>query len=517
MVIAKELLDTLAERRRVLDEAGGAGKIQERHDKGLMTARERLDALFQENTFQEIGAHIRHTARHFGLDGKDLPADGVIVGTGYTDGRQVAAFSQDFTVAAGTLGKMHAQKMVQAMRYSLKVGVPLVAFKDSGGARIQEGVDALSGYGEVFYHNVLLSGVVPQIAVVAGPCAGGASYSPALMDFIIMTRQNAYMFITGPEVIKAVTGRATSMDEVGSADVHATVSGNVHFVAETDQDAVLLTRRLLSFLPSNNSEDPPHHPNPEFVLGEDDEIEGMIPATSSEPMDVHAVIARLVDGGDFLEVHAGWARNIVVGFARIEGIVIGIIANNPAEKAGALDIDASDKGARFIRFCNAFNIPILNLVDVPGFLPGIEQERGGIIRHGAKLLYVYASATVPKITLILRKAYGGSYLAMCSQEMGADMVYAWPTAEIAVMGAEGAVNILYRKELKEAEDRRARAAELAAEYRAEFASPYLSASRGYITDVIRPSQTRGVLALAFRKVLSKRELRPAKKHGDIPL
>jgi acetyl-CoA carboxylase carboxyltransferase component len=307
------------------------------------------------------------------------------------------------------------------------------------------------------------------------------------------------------------------MDEVGSAEVHANVSGNVHFVAEDDEDAVRLTKRLLSFLPANNSEDPPHRPNPEFLLSEDEAIEELIPESSGEPMNVHAVIEHLVDGGDFLEVHSGWARNIVVGFARLEGLVVGIIANNPQEKAGALDIDASDKGARFIRFCNAFNIPLLNLVDVPGFLPGVEQERGGIIRHGAKLLFAYASATVPKITVILRKAYGGSYLAMCSQEMGADMVYAWPTAEIAVMGAEGAVNILYRKELKEAEDRRARAAELASDYRREFASPYLSASRGYITDVIRPAETRGVLALALRKVLSKRELRPMKKHGDIPL
>ncbi|MCB9946246.1 MAG: acyl-CoA carboxylase subunit beta [Rhodospirillaceae bacterium] len=517
MAIAEKLLDDLAKRRETVFAAGGEDKIKARHEKGLLSARERLDALFQEGTFQEMGAHIKHTARHFGLDGKEMPADGVIVGTGYVDGRQVASFSQDFTVAAGTLGKMHATKMVHSMRYALKMGIPLVAFKDSGGARIQEGVDALSGYGDVFYQNVLLSGVVPQIAIIAGPCAGGASYSPALMDFIIMTRENAHMFITGPEVIKAVTGRSTTMDEVGSAAVHATVSGNAHFVAENDGQAILLARKLLSFLPSNNSEDPPHHPTDEMTLAEDPGIEELIPETSGEPMDMLAVIKRLVDAGDFLEVHAGWAKNIIVGFARIEGIVVGVLANNPMQKAGALDIDASDKGARFIRFCNAFNVPLVTLVDVPGFLPGIEQERGGIIRHGAKMLFAYASATVPKITVITRKAYGGSYLAMCSQEMGADLVYAWPTAEIAVMGAEGAVNILYRGELKGAEDPVAKRAELAADYRAQFATPFLSASRGYITDVIRPSETRGVVALSLRKTLSKRELRPMKKHGDIPL
>jgi acetyl-CoA carboxylase carboxyltransferase component len=517
MALSEKLLENLRKRRDKIHAAGGADKIKKRHEKGLLSARERLDLLFQPGTFQEMGAHIRHTARHFGMADKELPADGVISGTGYVDGYPVAAFSQDFTVAAGTLGKMHAQKMVDVMKFAMKTGAPVVAFKDSGGARIQEAVDALSGYGHVFYHNVLLSGVVPQIAVIAGPCAGGASYSPALMDFIIMTRQNAFMFITGPEVIKAVTGRAVSMDDVGSAAVHASVSGNVHFVAEDDRHAIQIVKKLLSFLPANNTEDPPHRPTPDITLEQDDSINALIPESSSDPMDVRPIIGKLVDDGDFLEVHASWAKNLIVGFARIQGIVVGILANQPTEMAGALDINASDKGARFIRFCNVFNIPLVTLVDVPGFLPGIEQERGGIIRHGAKLLYSYSSATVPKITVILRKAYGGSYLAMCSQEMGADLVYAWPTAEIAVMGAEGAVNILYRKEIKEAEDSRAKSAELAAEYRAEFASPYLSAARGYITDVIEPAETRSVLALALRKTLSKRELRPAKKHGTIPL
>ncbi|TVQ40679.1 MAG: acyl-CoA carboxylase subunit beta [Geminicoccaceae bacterium] len=516
-MLSTKQLALLRERRAKVLAGGGERKLEERHAKGLMGARERLAALFEPDTFQEIGTHAAHDARFFGLDGKELPSDGVIVGTGYVGSRTVAAFSQDFTVMGGTLGKMHAKKIVQSMQLALKLGCPVVAFKDSAGARIQEAVDALSGYGEVFYQNVLLSGVVPQIAVIAGPCAGGASYSPALMDFIIMTEHNAYMFITGPEVIKAVTGRTTSLDEVGSAQMHASVSGNVHFVAADDHDAIRITKRLLSFLPSNNTEDPPHAPHPELDLSPDPDIEALIPDSSSAVMDVVPIIRRLLDDGDFLEVQERFAGNLVIGFGRLGGVVVGVLANQSKVKAGALDIDASDKGARFIRFCNAFNIPLVTLVDVPGFLPGIEQERSGIIRHGAKMLFTYASATVPKITVILRKAYGGSYLAMCSQEMGADLVLAWPTAEIAVMGAEGAVNILYRNELQAADDRRAKAAELAEAYREQFASPYLAASRGYVTDVIEPADTRAMLALALRKLLPKRELRPAKKHGDIPL
>jgi len=518
MALSAKLIEDLRSRREKVFAGGGDEKIKARHDQGLMTARERLAALFQEDTFQEIGTFVRHISRSFGMEGRDLPADGVVVGTGYVDGRTVAAFSQDFTVVAGTLGKMHALKIVRVLEEAERLGTPVVAFQDSGGARIQEAGDALSGYGLVFYQNVRLSGLVPQIAVVCGPCAGGAAYSPALMDFIIMTKSHAHMFITGPEVIKAVTGRTVTMDEVGSAAMHSSVSGNVHFVAEDDRAAIEIVRKLLSYLPQNNAEEPPHRRNADINMAPDEEINALIPDDSSHPMDVRPIIARLVDNGDLLEVHANFGGNLIVGFARIEGIVVGLIANQPAIRAGALDIDASDKGARFIRFCNAFNIPLVTLVDVPGFLPGIEQERGGIIRHGAKLLFAYASATVPKITVILRKAYGGSYLAMCSQEMGADFVYAWPTAEIAVMGAEGAVNILYSKELKEAgENRRAKAAELAAAYRAEFASPYVSAGKGYITDVIAPSETRRTLALALHKMLTKREMRPAKKHGDIPL
>ncbi len=517
MTLPKKFIKELEARREKIFSAGGEEKVRKRHEKGLLTARERLLALFQPDTFQEMGAHVHHQTHHFGMDKKDLPADGIVVGTGYVGGIPVAAFSQDFTVSAGTLGKMHAHKIVQVTRYAMKMGVPLVAFKDSGGARIQEGVDALSGYGRVFYQNVLMSGVVPQIAVIMGPCAGGASYSPALMDFVIMTRNNAHMFITGPAVIKTVTGRDTTMDEIGGAIMHATVSGNAHFLVDDDVQAIALVHRLLTFLPSNNTEDPPHRIDAAVALTRDESINDIIPDDIAQPLDTHQVIQHLVDTNEFLEVHAGFARNLIVGFARIEGMVVGIVANQPMVMAGALDIDAADKGARFIRFCNVFNIPLVTLVDVPGFLPGVEQERRGIIRHGAKMLYAYAASTVPKITIIMRKAYGGSYLAMCSQEMGADLVYAWPTAEIAVMGAEGAVRILYSRELKEAEDPGSRAAELAAAYREEFCSPYLSASSGYITDVIEPSETRSVIALALRKTLSKRELRPPKKHGTIPL
>ena len=517
MALDRKLVEALRERRSKIRAGGGADKLAARRDKGLMTARERIEALCQPHTFQESGAHAEHGARKFGAAEKPMPADGVVVGTGYVDGRLVAMVSQDFTVAAGTLGKVHAMKIVEVMRLAKKVGIPLIAFKDSGGARIQEGVDALSGYGRVFYNNVLLSGVVPQIAIIAGPCAGGAAYSPALMDFIIMTETGARMFITGPEVIKAVTGRETSMEEIGSAAVHAGVSGNVHLVARDDGHAIELARELLDYLPSNNTEDPPHRPSADLALEPDPGMDALIPEEIGEPLDTRAVIDRLVDGGRFLEIHGGWAGNLIVGFGRIEGIVVGIVANQPQVRAGALDIDASDKASRFVRTCNIFNIPLVTLVDVPGFLPGVEQERGGIIRHGAKMLYAYAAATVPKLTVILRKAYGGAYLAMCALEMGADFVYAWPTAEIAVMGAEGAIKVLHRRELKEAEDPAALAAELAANYRRDVASPYLSASHGYITDVIEPAETRWMLALSLRKALTKRELRPPKKHGNNPM
>ena len=474
-------------------------------------------ALFQADTFQEVGAYIRHQCTSFGMEKQTFAGDGIVAGTGFVDGRQVTAFSQDFMVLGGSLGKMHAKRMVQGMDYALKNGTPLVGISDSGGARIQEGVDALSGYGEVFYRNVVLSGVVPQIAIIAGPCAGGAAYSPALMDLLIMTQENAQLFITGPQVIKSVTGREVTMDEVGSANMHATVSGNVHFVANDDRHAVEIARQILSYLPSNNSEDPPHRPTPTVTMAEDTGMEALVQSDPSAPMDMSSIISRIVDDGVFLEVHAGFARNMIVGFGRVEGIVCGFLANNSMDKAGCLDIDSSDKGARFIRLCNAFNVPICTLVDVPGFMPGIEQERGGIIRHGAKMLFAYSGATVPKITILCRKSYGGAYLAMCSQDLGADVVLAWPTAEVAVMGADGAVNILYRKEIKDAEDPKSLRAQLVADYRDEFASPYLAAARGYVTDIIEPSQTRTQLSLTLRKLLGKRELRPPKKHGNIPL
>ncbi|WP_029010248.1 acyl-CoA carboxylase subunit beta [Azospirillum halopraeferens] len=517
MAIRPDLLQDLAARREKAAASASEEKIAQRHARGQLTARERLDLLFQPGTFQEFGRHVQHATRHFGMEGKELPGDGVVAGSGFVDGRPIAAFSQDFLVAGGSLGRMHAQKICDVMDLAGRAGMPLVGFNDSGGARIQEGVESLSGYGQVFNRNVLLSGVVPQVAVICGTCAGGAAYSPALMDFIVMTRRGASMFICGPQVIKAATGQDTTMDEIGSAEAHAAISGNIHFVAEDDAHAAALVRELLSYLPSNNMQDPPHRLDPELTLADDPAIEDLIPEAGNAAFDVHKVIARLLDDGRFLEVQAAFAPNIVVGFGRIDGMVVGIIANQPNVKAGALDIDAADKAARFIRVCNVFSVPLLTLVDVPGFLPGVFQERHGIIRHGAKMLFAYGSATVPKITVIMRKAYGGAFLAMCSRDMGADLVLAWPTAEIAVMGAEGAVNILYRQELEAADDRAARAAELARAYRQEFASPYLSAGKLFVHDVIEPRRTRAAVSLALRTLLSKRESRPPKKHGNIPL
>ncbi len=510
-------MEELEKRRAAARAGGGEDKMAARRKKGVMTARDRVAALFQENTFQEWGMHADHDCHHFGLEDKSLPGDGVVTGTGMVDGRNIAVFSQDFTVSGGSLGRIHSKKICDLMDYALKTGCPVVGFNDSGGARIQEGDDSLSGYGQVFFRNVLVSGVIPQIAIIAGPCAGGAAYSPALMDFIIMVKGTSQMFICGPEVIQAVTGQKCTMEEIGSATAHASVSGNIHFVAENDTHAIQIARKLLSYLPSNNVMDPPHQPAAQLDLSRDPEMDKLVPESSKNPLDIYKVIHRLVDNAEFLEVQADWAKNIVVGFCRIQGIIAGIIANNPMVKAGTLDIDSSDKGARFIRFCNVFNIPIVNLVDVPGFMPGVAQERGGIIRHGAKMLFAYAAATVPKITVILRKAYGGAYLAMCSADMGADVVYAWPTAEIAVMGAEGATKILYRRDIAAAKDPKAKEAELVAEYREKFCSPYEAAKKAMITDVIAPSETRAAVSQALRNTLSKRESRPPKKHGTIPM
>jgi propionyl-CoA carboxylase beta chain len=517
MPIAPPLLETLTKRRRLALAGGGTDKLQARRDKGLLGARERLVTLFEPHTFMEWGMHADHDCHGFGLEDKSFPGDGVVTGVGYINGRPAAAFSQDFTLCGGSLGRIHSKKICDLMDYAMKAGMPIIGINDSGGARIQEGDDSLSGYGQVFFRNVQASGLVPQVSVIAGPCAGGAAYSPALTDFVIMTKTNASMFICGPDVIKAATGQTVTMDEIGSAAAHAAISGNIHFVADSDAHALELTRKLLSFLPANNVVDPPHKLTPSLDLSPDPGLNDLLPADPKSPFDIHQVIARLVDGGDFLEVQRDWAKNLVVGFGRIQGVVCGLVANQPLVKAGTLDIDSSDKGARFIRTCNVFSIPIVTLVDIPGFMPGLAQERGGIIRHGAKMLFAYAAATAPKLTVILRKAYGGAYLAMCSADMGADMVYAWPSAEIAVMGAEGAVKILFKREIAGASEPKAKEAELVAMYREKFSSPFEAARKGFITDVIEPAQTRATLAMALRNTLSKRETRPPKKHGNIPL
>ena len=517
MAINKALMEKMRAKRAEILASGGPKKAQDRHDKGLLTARERLERFFDAGSFIEFGAFVEHTCTDFGMDKKKYVTDGVITGVGTVNGRTVAAFSQDFMVGGGSLGIRHAQKIVAIQDYALENGIPVVGVNDSGGARIQEAVDALTGYGKVFYKNVEMSGVCPQISIIAGPCAGGAAYSPALTDFVIMTRKNANMFICGPQVIKAATGEAASLDQFASADAHATVSGNVHFVTEDDAQAIDLSKRLLSFLPSNNMAEPPHKLDTPIDLSDDVAFEELMPESDRQPLDMDALLRLVVDNGDFLEVHQGFARNLIVGFGRIQGVVVGILANRSSYKAGTLDIDSSDKGARFIRTCNAYNIPLVNLVDVPGFMPGLAQERGGIIRHGAKMLFAYASATVPKISMIVRKSYGGSYMAMCSKDLGADFVFAWPTAEIAVMGAGGAVNVLFGKELKTAPNAAEMKAKLVAEYNEKFMSPYQAAKRGVVTDVIEPKQTRAVLAKALRATLNKRVLRPAKKHGNIPL
>ena len=521
MAIDPKLIDDLNSRRKKVILSGGQEKIDKRHEKGEMTARDRMGYLFEEGTFSEIGMHVRHNCHNFGMGKKEIPGDGVVSGFGLVDGRPVACAASDFLAQGGSLGYMHAMKIADAQKYALKAGIPMVTVNDSGGARLQEGVAALSGYAQVFYNNVLASGVVPQISMILGPCAGGAAYSPALTDFIIMRNSgNAGMYITGPKVIEQVTYEKCTMDDIGSAAIHATVSGNVHFVADSDAHAMDILKRLLSFLPSNNTEEPPHKLDTPLDLSADEGMSDLIPGDNRTPLDVQPIISRLVDNGDFLEVHKDFAKNVVVGFGRICGVVVGIIANQPTVKAGCLDIDSSDKAARFIRFCNAFNIPLVNLVDVPGFLPGKNQERGGIIRHGAKLIFAYSQATVPKVTLIMRKAYGGAYIAMCCKDLGADAVFAWPGAEIAVMGAEGAVPVLYGRELKAVEDpaeKAKRQGELLEEYREAFYNPYVAAGMGQITEVINPEETRAKIAFALRTLLNKKEVRPAKKHGNIPL
>ncbi|MEA4945091.1 MAG: acyl-CoA carboxylase subunit beta [Propionicimonas sp.] len=511
----KKRVTELAEARAKDQQGGGEARLEKQRSSGKLTARERLDAFLDADSFQEVGLFRRNRTTTFGMDVADMPADGVVTGAGTVLGRPVHVASQDFTVMGGSAGETHNKKVVEMMHAALTNGTPFVFINDSGGARIQEGIDSLSGYGQVFYANVELSGVVPQISIIAGPCAGGAVYSPALTDFVIQTRK-AHMFITGPNVIKQVTGEDVSQDALGGADTHMAVSGVNHFVADDDEQAILIAKKLLSFLPQNNAEEPPvveGDPNVEY----DPEFSSIVPVDGKQGYDVRDIIARLVDFSDFLEVQAGYAQNIVVGFGRINGRSVGIVANQPNVLAGVLDINASDKGAKFVRFCNAFNIPIVTLVDVPGYLPGVAQEHGGIIRHGAKMLYAYSSATVPLVTVVLRKAYGGSYLAMACRDLGADKVFAWPTAEIAVMGAEGAAAVVFRKEIAAADDPAARQEELVEEYRNTFATPFMAASRGLVDDIIDPGETRQKVAQALELLANKRKTRPAKKHGLMPV
>jgi methylmalonyl-CoA carboxyltransferase large subunit len=511
----EQLVEDLRTKKEQLRQGGGPDRLAKQKEEGKLTARERIDALVDPGSFEEIGLFAQHRQVLFGMAGKEAPADGVVTGAGSVGGRLIHLASQDFTVLGGSAGEVHSHKVAEVMELALKSGSPFVFINDSGGARVQEGIDSLSGYGRVFYTNVMLSGAVPQISLICGPCAGGASYSPALTDFIIQTRQ-ARMFITGPQVIKQVTGEQITAEALGGPDAHMTHSGVIHFIAEDDQEALHICRRLLSFLPSNNLEDPPRVPFEDDV-DPNPELTDIVPVEPKQGYDMRKVICGVVDRGDFLEVQAGWAMNIVVGFGRILGRTIGIIANQPSVHSGALDINASIKASRLIRFCNAFNIPLVTFVDVPGFLPGVQQEYGGIIRNGAKLLFAYSAATVPKIQLILRKSYGGSHLAMCSRDLGADRVLAWPTAEVAVMGAEGAVEVVFRKEMDDAQDKAARRAELIEKYRSTFSTPYVAAGRRLVDDIIEPADTRKHLAQALEYLHTKRDHRPPKKHGLIPL
>jgi methylmalonyl-CoA carboxyltransferase large subunit len=510
-----ERIETLNKRREHLLLGGGADKLEKQRAAGKLTARERISALVDPGSFQESGLFAEHRSNLFGMEGKELAADGVVAGAASIGGRIVHLVSQDFTVAGGSAGEVHSTKVAEIMQQSLKTGSPFVFINDSGGARVQEGIDSLSGYGKVFFANVMLSGAVPQVSLICGPCAGGAAYSPALTDFVIQTRQ-AQMFITGPNVIKQVTGETVTSEQLGGPDAHMTRSGVIHFIAENDEHAVLICQKLLSFLPSNNMDDPPVYETNGNV-DPDPSLNDIVPVDGKQPYDVRDVILKVIDNADFLEVQSGYAPNIVIGFARVLGRSIGIIANQPNYQAGVLDINASNKASRFIRFCNAFNIPVVNFVDVPGFLPGVQQEHDGIIRHGAKMLFAYSAATVPKITFVLRKAYGGAYLAMCSKDLGADRVFAWPTAEIAVMGAEGAAGIVFKKEIDAAEDKAAKRQELIDRYREAFSNPYVAAGRRLVDDIIEPALTRKYLAQSLELLQTKRDLRPAKKHGLIPL
>jgi acetyl-CoA carboxylase carboxyltransferase component len=509
-----ERLEAMRDEARL---GGGAKRVERQHAKGKLTARERLDYLLDPGTFYELDEFVTHRATDFGLAERRTPGDSVVTGWGEIDGRLVYVFAQDFTVLGGSVGEAHGQKICKLLDLALENGAPVIGINDSGGARIQEGVDSLNAYGEIFYRNTIASGVIPQISVIAGPCAGGAVYSPALTDFTFMVEDTGLMFITGPNVIKAVTHEDISAGELGGADVHNRRSGVAHFAGAGEEETFDLVRQLLTYLPSNNAEDPPYAPPAQPPDEMDEALDTMVPDDPSQGYDMHAIIERVVDAGTFMEVHERFALNLVVGFARMGGRVVGLVAQQPPVLAGVLDIDAADKGARFIRFCDCFNIPLVTFVDTPGFLPGVEQEHGGIIRHGAKMIYAYAEASVPKISIITRKAYGGAYIVMSSKALRGDVCLAWPGAEIAVMGPRGAVNILFRRELRDASDPDALRARLIAEYREKFAHPYIAAKRGYLDSVIAPRETRPRVIRALEMLQNKREQRPPRKHGNMPL
>ncbi len=513
----KEKIEKLVETKKNIELGGGEKRIEKQHKSGKLTARERIDLLLDQDSFVEIDTFVEHRCTNFGMEKKEAPGDGVVTGYGTVNGRLVFVYSQDFTVLGGSLGEMHASKICKVQEMAVKMGAPIIGFNDSGGARIQEGVDALSGFGKIFYRNTIASGVVPQISVIVGPSAGGAVYSPALTDFIFMVEKTSMMFITGPQVIKTVTGEEISQEELGGADTHNKISGVAHFKDESEEDAIERIKKLLSYLPSNNLESPPCVETKDDINRIEEKLNEIVPTNPNKPYDMKEIIKLLADDGEFFEVQSYYAQNIIVGYIRLNGKTIGVVGNQPKVLAGCLDINASDKAARFIRTCDAFNIPLLNLVDVPGFLPGTEQEYGGIIRHGAKMLYAYSEATVPKVTLIIRKAYGGAYIAMCNKELGADQVFAWPNAEIAVMGPEGAANIIFKHDIKDSDDPINTRTEKIKEYRDTVANPYIAASRGFVDDVLAPSNTRPKLISAFDMLESKRENRPAKKHGNIPL
>ena len=517
MATVFDKLQNLKARQEKEKAAGGTQAIEKQHQTGKLTARERLDLLFDPGSFCELDTFVRHRCTDFDMQKTFIASEGVVTGYGTVNGRYVCAFAQDFTARGGSLGEMHAKKIAKAMDLALRLGIPMVGLNDSGGARIQEGIDALAGYGSIFFRNSCASGVIPQISAIMGPTAGGAVYSPAMTDWVFMVNKTSYMFITGPDVIKTVSGETIDFENLGGATVHNTKSGVAHFICESDQHVIERIKELLSYLPANNMEDPPIVENSDDPNRTTAALDGIIPESARQSYDMREVIRSIVDNGAVVEPHAMFAENIIVCFARFNGRTVGIIANNPQVIAGSLDVNASDKATRFIRFCDSFNIPLLTIVDVPGYLPGTDQEWNGIIRHGAKLLWCYSEATVPKITMITRKAYGGAYLAMCAKDLGADMVFAWPTAEIAVMGAEGAANIIHRKEISEASDPKAKLQEKIEEYRGLFYTPYIAAARGLVDEVIVPGESRPKIIAALEFLSSKRETRPPKKHGNIPM